>query len=164
MTQIIEDADKIYYLHMHIKPINFMNLTTPFVTVTAKVSVKGNRAVLAFGFSRLKSGDTFSKKYGIELTKKRADEDPTLLIGIKDFKPEYFTDIAKKMGTEVSFFSSLGQTLLSDVKLPEKTKKTYTPEEIEELRKKGLEQKAAKKLAKSEVTTQEVPTSGAAVE
>lgn len=164
MTQLTSNADKIYYLHMHIKPIDFMNLQTPFVTVTARVEMKGNKAMLAFGFSRLKFGDTFSKKYGIALTKKRADEDPTLLIGIKDFKPEYFTDIAKKMGTEVSFFSSLGQSLISDVKLPEKTKKIYTPEEIEELRKLGLEQKAAKKLAKSEVTTQEVSTSGAAVE
>lgn len=163
---IAEDKShvKVTYMHYYLKPIKILDVITPMVTISAKIETNtlNNKSILYFGFGRLKKGDTFDRKYGKDLTVYRALNDPTLVIGFKGFKPQYFNDIATKMGEEVAFFTPLGQSLISPLQLPRKQKKVYSIEEIEELRRKSLEQK---QLKASETTNQDQETdTGAANE
>ena len=140
-----ESEEKTYYLHYHLKPqkvkIGNEIVKTEHVSVTAVVVQKGDDAVLHFGFSKLKLGDQFSRKYGRELTTLRAEQDPTLVIGFrKGFVTNSFLAMAKNMGKQVAFGTQLGVSLLSDLKLPEKVqpvkeKVKFSEEKIAELRK-----------------------------
>lgn len=128
-----------YKLHYHSKEINLMGQIFPQVSVTAVVIQHGNKAVMNFGFSRLKHGDTFSRKYGNELTTLRAEIDPTLIFGgnAKSIR-DLFLSIAMYMSKEVAFYTQLGKSLLSEVKLPEKKKVKWTEEMIQQARQQAL--------------------------
>jgi hypothetical protein len=145
-----ESEEKTYNLHYHLKPfkvrIGENIITTEHVSVTAVVVQKGDSAILNFGFSKLKKGDQFSRKYGRELTTLRANKDATLVVGFKkEFITNSFLSIAKHMGKEIAFGTQLGVSLISDLKLPEKVqpvkeKIKFTEEQIAELRKQKLGQ------------------------
>jgi len=133
------NPDKVYNLHYHSKEINLMGSIFPRVSVTAVVVQHGEQAILNFGFSRLRDGDTFSRKYGKDLTTLRANEDPTLVIGFKkEYADEYFLTTAKTFADEVAFGTTLGRSLLSELKLPEKKKTVWTEEMIQAARQKAL--------------------------
>lgn len=140
-----DQTEKTYYLHYHLKPIRIKELciSTTHVSITAMIVQKGDAAVLHFGFSRLKDGDQFSRKYGRQLTTLRAEKDATLVVGFKkEFVTEYFLKVAKEFGKEVAFHTQLGDSLLSELKLPEeKTEKVrvkWTEEQIQAAREEHL--------------------------